>query len=91
MPVGYIAQGFVAHFVVSGPVGTTVWEISYGSASVPAWTGSVSGFPTRAASDPPSSPLILSYDLGLSPEYTVHFALNVNGGPMHDFSFDIIC
>ena len=86
----YIVDGFVAHFTVSGPVGTSVIDLGFGSISVPDWTTAGESFPTRTAGDPPSSPLTYTYGLKFGPPSTVALTL-LSGTGETPFTFTVNC
>jgi hypothetical protein len=89
-PSGYIVEGYVAHFIATGPVGTTLIEISLGSVSAPGWTGRDVEFPVRAASDPPSAVVIVTNNIGFDSSTKVDLEL-MYGGRIVDFSFNLVC
>ncbi|MGA9077563.1 MAG: hypothetical protein WB383_04425 [Acidimicrobiales bacterium] len=83
-----VGQGFVAHFVVSGPVGTSVVEISYGDMAVPGWNGHnpVNDWLMRSLTNQRSSSIVITSHLNMGPTSSVELMV---GGK--NFTFVVHC
>jgi hypothetical protein len=83
-----VGKGFVAHFVISGPVGTSVVEISYGDITVPGWHSHspINGWLMRSLTDQRSSSLVITSHLNMGPTWRIE--LTAGGKP---FDFVVHC